>query len=114
MQPDVVRLLHLTAAAITAAALVAAALGGASVPRALVILSWLITVPGWVVVALLPVRLDGTSRVALAVALSLAVTTSLASLSLWLEFWHPRALLYAAAAACFVGLATALARRQPA
>lgn len=97
------------AAAVTVALLVVAGLGVTGWARIALALAFVSFVPGWAVLG--HVRMaENASRVALAVALSLSLGTVAALSSLWLQVWHPRALLDVTAALCLMALAWHLAR----
>jgi uncharacterized membrane protein len=119
LTPAVVTALDVAGAVVTAALLVMAAahLGGAV--RILLALAFVTFVPGWAAFGHLDV-LEGTSRIALAVAVSLALCTALAQALLWLRRWDTPAMLNGLGAVCLavlvvqIGWARALPARDPA
>jgi O-antigen/teichoic acid export membrane protein len=107
--PSAVDLVDLGAAVVTVALVLLAALGvTGAVPTALALV-FLTFVPGWAVLDYVGL-VDSTARVALAVALSLSLSSGAALSSFWLHLWHPRPLLYASAALSLVALLSHLAR----
>jgi len=107
--PSAADLVDLAAALVTAMLLVVTGLGLTGGVRLALALAFVTFVPGWAVLDHLRV-VEGTSRVALAVALSLTLATAAALSSLWLHLWHPRGLLDATAAMCLLALVWHLAR----
>ncbi len=92
-----------TAAVVTAALIAAVALQVEGPVRLALALVFVTFVPGWA--ALGHTRLaTGTSRIALAVAASLAICTATAATMVWLRAWHPFALFYGLAGAALVPL----------
>jgi O-antigen/teichoic acid export membrane protein len=105
-------LVDVGAVLVTAVLLVVAGMGvggsGAGLARIALALVFVSFVPGWTV--LNHVRLaEGTSRLALSVALSLTLGSAMAVSSLWLHLWHPRALLDGMGATCILALVRHLA-----
>jgi uncharacterized membrane protein len=92
LTPAVVTLLDLVGAAVTASLLVMAGLELTGPVRILLALAFVTFVPGWAAVGHLHL-LEGASRIALAVALSLAMCTALAQALLWLRRWDTAAML---------------------
>jgi hypothetical protein len=107
--PSAVDLVDLGAALVTGALLLMAGLGMTGGPRLALALVFVTFVPGWTV--LNHVRLaEGTSRIALSVALSLTLAAAATLSSLWLHLWHPRGLLDLMGAMCLFALVWHLAR----
>lgn len=103
LTPSVVTLLDLAAALVTAALLVMAAAHLAGPGRILLALAFVTFVPGWAAFGHFDV-LEGTSRIALAVALSLTICTVVAQGLLWLRWWDPVAMLDGLGAVCLAVL----------
>jgi hypothetical protein len=86
--------------------LLLAALGLEGPARVFLALAFVTFVPGWALLGHVPV-VDGTARVALAVALSLTLCTAVTQALLWLRVWEPIGVLVALGG---VSLAVLLAR----
>jgi hypothetical protein len=102
--------IDMAAALVTVALLAAVGFGGPAPIRTLLALAFVTFVPGWAVFG--PSRLvDGTSKLALAVAASLTACTATATTMAWLRLWHPLALFYALAGVSLVPLVWRTAHR---
>jgi hypothetical protein len=107
--PSGADLLDVGAVVVTAALLVVTGVGVSGAPSLVLGLVFVTFVPGWAVLDHVPLA-RGAARVALAVALSLSLTTTAAVSSLWLDVWHPRALLDVTGALCLVAVTWHLAQ----
>jgi hypothetical protein len=108
LAPTVVVLLDAGAAGVAAALLLMAALGAGGPARILLALAFVTFVPGWAVFGHLRL-VEGLSRIALAVAMSLTLCTALAQCLLWLRRWDPSMLLTVLGAASLAILLAQLA-----
>lgn len=95
--------------AVTLVVLAHADTGG--VARLVLALVFVSFVPGWAVLAHVPVA-DGWSCVALAVAISLTVCTAGASAMAWTGQWHPTVLLDLVGGASVLAIVASRARRR--
>lgn len=102
-------LVDLGAALVTAALLLVTGLGVTGGVRIFLALVFASFIPGWTLLRFVTLA-DATSRAALAVALSLTLGTAATLVSLWLDVWHPRALLDLAGAVCLFTLVWHLAQ----
>lgn len=114
LTPGAERRLHVFAAAFTAFTLLWAASGNAHPTGLIPVLVWIALVPGWVVTAFVGFAVPLAARLAMAVAVSLALVTQLSSLALWFHAWQPHLILYALGGACFAGITVALSRSEAA
>ena len=93
MEPYLVDALDVAGATV-AVILLALVAGGATGPaRILLALAFTTFVPGWAILDWVPIG-HGMTRVALAVAVSLALCTGAAQAVLWLHVWQPLAVFY--------------------
>lgn len=111
LPPRVVEALDLAGALVTAALLLAVGLDGRGPGRVLLALAFVTFAPGWAAIGHLRL-LEGTSSIALAVALSLTLCTAFAQVLLWLHLWRPGAMLVGLGSVCLVTLGTQLARSR--
>jgi hypothetical protein len=95
----------------TLALLVAVGVGLTGPPRIVLALAFVTFVPGWATVGHTS-SVGGTSKVALAVALSLTVCTATAAAMAWLGSWHPVALFYGLGGVSLAVLAGQVGRRS--
>lgn len=96
------------AALVTAQLLIAVGLGITGPGRVLLALIFITFVPGWAVLDYVHLA-EQVSRAALAVALSLSLSTLAAASVLWLHLWEPRALLNVTGTICILSLVWHLA-----
>lgn len=93
LSAHVVRGLDCAGALVTASLLLVAALGLGGPARVLLALAFVTFVPGWALVGHLPLVAGATSRIALAVAMSLATCAVIVQSLLWLGIWNPATML---------------------
>lgn len=99
------------AAVVTAGLLLVVGLGLTGPVRVLLALSFVTFVPGWAILDWIRLA-EGISRVALAVALSLAICSAAALMLLWLRRWEPFLLLYVTGAVSLIAVVWHLARKD--
>jgi uncharacterized membrane protein len=87
------------------------ALGGRSVVRDVVAVLFTVFVPGWAVVSNWP-AVARRSRVAVSIVFSLTLLALIATVTLWLHFWHPIAVTEVESVVAAAALVAALARRS--
>lgn len=98
-----VDLLDAGAAVVAAALLVVVGLGITGVGRVVLALLFVTFVPGWAVLDYVPLATNA-SRVALAAALSLSLSTLTTVSVLWIHLWRPRLLLDVTATICLIAV----------
>ena len=98
---------------VTAALLIVVGLGGTGPIRVALALAFMTFVPGWTVMAYVPLA-RGASGVAVAAALSLSLCALASLVVLWFGAWDPRALVNLLGAVCLLALAWRLAHPRPA
>lgn len=108
LTPRHVAVLDAASAGVTAALLILAAAGVAGPARLLLALAFVTFVPGWALLGHLPLA-HGVALLALVVALSLTICTTLAQSLLWLRWWNPGAMLAVLAAVSLAVLMVQLA-----
>jgi uncharacterized membrane protein len=96
---------------VTVALVTVLALGGRSVVRDVAAVVFTVFVPGWAVVSNWP-AVGRRSRVAASVVVSLSLLTLVATVTLWLHYWHPVGTAEIEGVATVAALTTALARRS--
>jgi uncharacterized membrane protein len=101
--------IDVAALAVTAILTALVAAGVRSPVRAVLALAFVAFVPGWAIVTN-RTPIARSSRIALAVVLSLAVSAAAATITLWLHVWEPDVLFYVAAAASAAAIGYKLAR----
>jgi hypothetical protein len=86
-------------------------IGSQGVPRILLALGFLLFVPGRAVTANWD-RLALRSQATVSMLFSLVILALLATVTLWVHYWHPIGLMQAEAGLSFLGLAIAAVRRH--
>lgn len=99
------------AAVVTAMVLLATGFGLTGIVRTMLALVFVSFVPGWALLDHVHLA-EGTSKVALAVALSLSICTAGALTLLLLRIWQPFVLLYANGTLSLIGVLAHLARQS--
>ncbi|MGH3301313.1 MAG: hypothetical protein ACRDOK_06395 [Streptosporangiaceae bacterium] len=103
--------LDLLAALLAIGVMILVASGHSGLPRLLLALGFAFFVPGRAIVTNWP-QLARWSEAGAAIVLSLAITTLVATVALWLHQWRPLVLFYAEAALSLSGLTLGILRRQ--
>jgi uncharacterized membrane protein len=96
---------------VTVALVTVLALGGRSVVRDVSAVVFTAFVPGWAVVSNWP-TVGRRSRVAASVVISLSLLTLVATVTLWLHYWHPVGTAEIEGVVTVAALTTALVRRS--
>ena len=113
MDPVLVAVLDVAAVVVTAGLMAMAAVGATGGLRLALALAFVTFVPGWAVLDHVKLVDGANARLALAVALSLTISTFAALAGLWLHVWHPIALLDAIGAASLLAVLAHLRRYDP-
>jgi hypothetical protein len=104
-------LLDIACVAVTAATAVAVAVGERNAFRSVVVVIFTAYVPGRSIVSNWP-SMAARSQVAISVLFSLTILTFAATVTLWLDSWHPLGLLEVECAIATTALFTAILRRR--
>jgi uncharacterized membrane protein len=105
------KLIDLLALVVVAVLIVLVAVGVEGPVRAVLALVFVGFIPGWAVVTNWT-SAGSTSRAALAVLLSLTMSSGAATTTLWLHVWHPITLFYVGASLSAAAIVFSLVRRR--